>query len=82
MTYPIVERFRFYPASELFSERVRGIYINPLLGISIYSLLRAPARACSTPGVSSYNFLQTYTGLYKVTHPPEGGENKRGGLEL
>ena len=85
MTYSIVEGFGFYPAcysaiastSELSGERVRGIYINPLLGISIYSLLRARARACCTPGVSSYNFLQTYTGLYKHLQtytPPEGGE--------
>ena len=55
MTYSIAERFRFYPAcysamaysaiastSEPLSERVRDIYINPLLGITL-SLSRARA---------------------------------------
>ena len=93
MTSPIAERL--YPAcysataysaiastSELSSERVKGIYISPLLGINVYSLSRARARACSTPGVSSYNFLQMSTSLYKYLQtytngltPPEGGEN-------
>jgi len=79
--YAIAERFRFYPASELSSERVRGIYINPLLGIGNNILYRGVCKKClANRGgglVSSYNFLQTYTGLYKHPQgytPPEGGD--------
>ena len=96
MTYSIAERFRFYPAcysataysaiastSEPISERVIGIGINTLLSINVYSLSRARARVCSTPGVdvyklstNVYRFLQTYT----KSHPATRRRKYKGGI--
>ena len=80
MTYSIVEGFGFYPAcysaiastSELSSERVKSIYINPLLGISIYSLLRARRASLLHPWCKNlqniYKYPQVSTNIHKVTH--------------
>ena len=97
MTFAIAERL--YPAcysaiastSELSGERVRGIYINPLLSlIRVFTLLtraRGVDPECKNLQIPTrfVGFLGwDITRIHKPTQgytPPQGGENKRGGLE-